>query len=141
MELDFALLADAAQVSEGKTFILGGGVSILWRDQYPAPLGFTLVCQFTFERTEADSDHQIRVVVMDADGNPLLPDLSGSMHIGPPADGLPRGVPLAIPLILGFPPLPVIQRPGEYQVGILLDGRHMKTLPFAVVRPESGQAG
>ena len=26
-------------------------------------------------------------------------------------------------------------------VGILLDGRHMKTLPFAVVRPESGQAG
>ena len=31
MELDYALLADAAAISEGKTFILGGGVSILWR--------------------------------------------------------------------------------------------------------------
>lgn len=26
MELEYALLADAAQVSEGKTFILGGGI-------------------------------------------------------------------------------------------------------------------
>jgi hypothetical protein len=38
MELEYAFLADAAQVSDGKTFILGGGVTILWRQQFPAPL-------------------------------------------------------------------------------------------------------
>jgi len=137
VELDYALLADAAQISEGKTFILGGGVSILWRDQYPAPLGITLVCQFTFQRTEADSDHQVRIVVMDADGNPVLPEMSGNMRVGPPPEGSPRNVPLVAPLVLGFPPLPVIQKPGEYAVDILLDGRHMKNLPFAVLRTSS----
>lgn len=133
MELDYALLADAAQVSEGKTHILGAGVSILFRDQFPAPLGFVLVCQFTYERTEADSDHTIRFVVMDDDGNPLLPDIEGQMHVGAPAPALPRNVPLVAPLALGFPPLPVLQRTGEYAVQVLLDGRHLKTLPFAVV--------
>jgi hypothetical protein len=42
MELDYALLADSARISEGKTFILGGGLSILWRMEYPAPLGVSL---------------------------------------------------------------------------------------------------
>jgi hypothetical protein len=47
LELDYALLADSAAVSEGKTYILGGGVSVLFRSEYPAPLGFSLVAQFS----------------------------------------------------------------------------------------------
>ena len=134
MELDYALLADAAQVSQGKTYILGGGVSILYRDQYPAPLGVALVFQLIYERTEADTDHQLRIVVMDADGNPILPDIQGEIHMGPPGENLPANVALVAPVVIGFPPLPVIQRPGPYQVQILLDGRHLKTLPFAAAR-------
>jgi hypothetical protein len=38
-ELDYALLADSAQVSQGKTFILGGGISILRRTTFPRPSG------------------------------------------------------------------------------------------------------
>jgi hypothetical protein len=135
MELDYAMLADAAQVAEGKTYILGGGVSILFRSQLPAALGVTLVLQLTYERTEANSDHQLRIVVMDADGHPILPEITGEMHLGPAPEGLPRGVPLIAALTVGFPPLPVIQRNGEYAVDILLDGRHLKRLPFAVAQP------
>jgi hypothetical protein len=79
MELDYALLADSAQVSEGKTYILGGGVSILHRTQFPAPLGITLVLQLTYERTEIEQPHELRVVVMDADGNPVLPGQCSGM--------------------------------------------------------------
>jgi hypothetical protein len=43
MELDYAMLADSAQVAEGKTFILGGGISILYRQHFPAALGVALV--------------------------------------------------------------------------------------------------
>jgi hypothetical protein len=135
VELDYALLADSAQVSEGKTYILGGGVTILWRSEFPAPLGFSIVCQFTYERTEADTEHTIRFVIMDADGNKLIPDIEGSMRLGPPAPHIPSNVPLAIPLVVALPPAPVVQRPGAYQVQILLDSRHMATLPFSAAHP------
>jgi hypothetical protein len=135
MELDFALLADSAQVSDGKTYILGGGVSIVYREQYPAPLGVSLVFQLKVERAETDTDHQIRVLTMDADGNPVLPEIQGTFKVQPPPRSAPRNIPLVIPLVIAFPPLPVIQRPGAYDVQILVDGRHLKTLPFAVTHP------
>ena len=136
MELDYALLADSAQVANGKTYILGGGVSILGRSQFPAPLGVTLVMQMTYDHTEADTDHELRVIVMDADGNNILPEMKGEIHLRPARKGMPRNVPLVAPLILGFPLLPVLQREGAYDVRIVLDGRHLKTLPIAVVRAE-----
>lgn len=135
MELEYALLADAAQVSEGKTFILGGGVTILWRQQFPAPLGVVLVAQLTYHRAEADSDHNLRVQVIDVDGNAILPEIQGEMHVGGPAPGIPANVPLGVPVLIPFPPLPVLQRAGGYSIEIVLDGRHVKSLSFAVAHP------
>lgn len=135
MELEYALLADAAQVSDGKTFILGGGVTILWRQQFPAPLGVVLVAQLTYHRTEADSDHTLRIQVIDADGNPVLPEIQGEMHVGGPAPGMPANVALGVPVLIPFPPMPVVQRAGAYSVEIVLDGRHVKSLSFAVAQP------
>ena len=129
------MLADGAQVAEGKTFILGGGVTVLWRNQYPAPLGCVLVAQLTYHRTEADSDHTFKVQIIDADGNPVLPELHGEMHVGGPAPGVPANVPLGVPVVIGFPPLPVLQRAGSYSIEVVLDGRHVKSLPFAVAHP------
>jgi uncharacterized protein DUF6941 len=135
MELEYALLADAAQVADGKTYILGGGVTILWRGQYPAPLGVVLVAQLTYHRSEADTSHAIRIQVIDADGNPVLPEATGDLQVGGPAAGIPNNVPLGVPVLIPFPLLPVLQRPGAYSVEILLDGRHVKSLPFAVAHP------
>lgn len=139
MELDYALLADSATISEGKTYVLGGGVSILWRADYPAVLGVSLVAQFGFHRTEVGTDHELSIQVIDADGNPVVPEIQGQMHLGEPAEGSPPNVPLVAPLVLPFPPMPVLQRPGAYSVEILIDGRHLKSLPFAVAHPP--QAG
>jgi hypothetical protein len=74
--------------------------------------------------------------VMDADGHNVLPELQGRIHLGAASPDLPRNVPLVAPLVLAFPPLPVLQRPGAYDVRVLVDGRHLKTLPLAVVRTE-----
>ena len=134
MQLDYALLADSAQVSEGKTYILGGGISILWRQEFPAILGFSLVAQFSYERTEASGTRQITFVVIDADGNRVIPDIQGELRLGETRPDLPRNVPLVAPLIVSFPQAPVIERDGAYDVQILIDGNHVKTLPFAVVQ-------
>jgi hypothetical protein len=135
MELDFALLADAAQVVEGKTYILGGGATILWRENYPAPLGFVLVCQLTHDRSEAGSEHEFRLRVRDVDGNPVLPETHGRVRLGSPSDDVPPDVPIAAPVVMLMPAAPVLQRPGAYAVDLVLDGQHVKSLPFAVARP------
>jgi hypothetical protein len=141
VELEYALLADAAQVSDGKTFILGGGVTILWRQQFPAPLGVVLVAQLTYHRSEAESDHTLRIQVIDADGNSVLPEIQGEMHVGGPAQGMPPNVPLGVPVLIPFPPMPVLQHAGAYSVEIILDGRHLKSLSFAVAQPPAAQLG
>jgi hypothetical protein len=135
VELEYALLADAAQISEGKTFILGGGVTILWRAEYPAQLGVVLVAQLNYHRSEADTDHALRVQAIDADGNPILPEIRGDLRLGGPAAQVPTNVPLGVPILIPFPPLPVLQRPGAYSVEILIDDRHVKSLAFAVAHP------
>jgi hypothetical protein len=135
MELEYAFLADAAQVSDGKTFVLGGGVTILWRQQFPAALGVVLVVQLTYHRSEAESDHTLRIHVVDADGNAVLPEIQGEMHVGGPTPGMPQNVPLGIPVLIGFPPMPVLQREGAYSVDVVLDGRHVKSVSFVVAQP------
>jgi hypothetical protein len=133
VDLDYALLADAAQISQGKTYILGGGVSILHRSDFPAQIGVVLVMQLTYHRTEAETDHQLRIQFMDADGNPVVPEIQGELHVGGPKEDVPMNVRLVAPIVIGFPPFPAIQRPGAYSVEILLDTRHLRSLPLAVV--------
>jgi hypothetical protein len=139
MELDYALLADAAQISQGKTYILGGGVSILRRSDFPAPVGVVLVMQFTYHRSEGEADHQLRIEFMDADGGAVLPEIHGELHVGGPQPDVPVNVPLVAPIVISFPPFPAIKRPGAYSVEILLDGRHLRSLPLAVVQQGSPQ--
>lgn len=112
-------------------------MTILWRQQYPAPLGIALVFQLTYHRTEADTDHEFKVQVIDQDGHPVLPEIQGNLHVGGPDPGVPANVPLAAPVTFPLPPVSVLQRPGSYSVEILLDGRHVKSLPFAVAHPPS----
>jgi hypothetical protein len=137
VELDFALLADSAQVSQGKTYVLGGGVSILWRSQFPAALNVVLVVQLAYHRSEVDTQHVLRVKVVDADGASVIPEVQATIQLGPAAPGAPSNVPLTVPLVLAFPPAPSLQAAGAYAVDLLLDDRHVKSLAFAVAEPEA----
>jgi hypothetical protein len=135
MDLDYALLADAAQISEGKTYILGGGISILWREEYPAEIGCVLVLQFTFHRSEAGTSHQIRIDFVDADGNSVMPPVEGQLTVGDLDPQMPRNLPIAAPAVIAFPAYPALQREGAYEINLLADGRHIRSIPLAVVRP------
>jgi hypothetical protein len=135
MELDYAMLADAAQVAEGKTFILGGGITILWRNQYPAPIACTLVMYLTHHRAESGTEHHLAIRFTDADGNPVLPELRADIGVGEAPPHLPTNVTLGAPVVIPFPPIPVLQRPGSYAIEILIDDRHVKSIPVAVAHP------
>src|SRR5579862_3770405 len=113
---------------------MGGGVSVLYRERYPAPLGVVLVMQLAFHVQEANSSHMLRVDVTDADGHPVFPAVEGRMVVGdPPPPGPLRQRPITSPSRVPLPADAMLPHPGVYQINILVDGRLMKSLPFAAV--------
>ncbi len=125
------LLADAAQVADGKLFILGGGWSLIGPDPMPTAVAVKL----TVDRHELDRTHHWHLVLEDADGQPVYVtdtlqaiEVHGEFHIGQP-DGVPEGVPVDFPMAINFPPLP-IPAGARYQWRLIING---DTLPGANV--------
>ncbi len=130
MEIDLALLADAATIdAAGKLSILGIfdriGVS-----QFPAQHGrVTLVLRFTAGTSEIGS-HEVNIRMVDPDGAEVL-SLSGDMQLvgGPAArDGI------RVPHILNLDGL-IFRGPGMYSFDVKVDGEHHVSRPLSVEGP------
>lgn len=131
-----ALLCDAASARENLLFILGGGITRIWRPQLPAPLNVDLGMLFTMHPLEARERHRLAVVLQGADGNRIA-ELSAEFGMDPgtldqielrPGESL--SFPLAIPLRgIG------VSEYGSYSIEILVDGGHTESLPFAIAEP------
>ncbi len=101
------LLADSAQVADGKLFILGGGLTVI--GPRPQPLGVAIRIQVPWDR--ANTPHQWRLDLLDEDGHPVMMReqplvVRGRFEAGRPA-GLKPGTPLTVPLAINFPSLPL----------------------------------
>jgi hypothetical protein len=119
------MLADSAQVSEGKLYILGGGWSLTGP---PAPSAIAMLVEVPWDQTNrrlewrldlVDSDGY-PVVVGDGQGgtNPVV--AAGDFEVGRPP-GMPHGAPIALPLALNFGPLPLPAN-GRFEWRLTLDG-------------------
>ena len=64
------LLCDAAQVSDGKLFILGGG----WSMTGPDPVPSAVALKIDVDWHEAEASHHWELFLEDADGRPVLVD-------------------------------------------------------------------
>jgi hypothetical protein len=138
MKLSYAFLADYARVENGKVYVIGGGVTVLWRPEFPAAIGATVVMSFAYNATEAGSERSIQLRVNDADGNEIAPALEGTFVLPPRNEGVPTSVPLEAAFAIGMAPnIPVIPSPGNYVIEISADGNHVRSLPFAAVPAES----
>lgn len=105
------LLADSAQVADGRLFILGGGLTAV--GPRPQPMGVALRLEVPWDR--ANVPHQWRIDLLDEDGHPvMLRDkplvVHGRFEAGRPT-GLRPGTPLSVPLAINFPAVPV--EPGK----------------------------
>jgi len=115
------LLADSAQVAEGKLFVLGGGLSIL--PAQPQPVSLALLLQVPWDRGEERFAWVCEL--LDEDGVPVLMGevpllVNGEFQSGRPA-GWPEGVPLTVPIAINFSGLPL--EPGRrYAWRLAIDG-------------------
>ena len=120
------MLCDAAQVADGKLYILGGGWSVTGPD--PAPSAIAIKIEVDWN--EADAEHHWELFVVDADGKEvgvetpdgtLMIEIRGDFQVGRP-DAVPAGSPIDLPLAINLGPLPL--EPGNrYTWRLTIDGR------------------
>lgn len=127
------MLADAAQVADGKLYVLGGGWSVL---NGAAPMAVALKVEVPWD--QANLPHEWRLELLDQDGHPVgLGDpaseqapvqVGGTIEVGRPA-GLPPGTSLDVPLAVSFGVLPL--QPGGYVWRVTIDGETHDTWHLA----------
>jgi len=127
------LLCDAAQVAEGKLYILGGG----WSITGPGPVPSAIAIKIEVDWHEADRPHHWELFLEDADGRPVLVDtpegaqpveVRGEFAVEKPA-GIPEGAPIDVALAVNLGPIPL--EPGaRYSWRLVIDGN---ALPGASV--------
>ncbi len=121
------LLADAAQVADGKLYILGGGWSLTGPDPTPSAVAIKIEVGWN----ETDQEHHWELFLEDADGGPVMvetPDglqpveIRGELAVGKP-EGILEGTPVDVPMAINLGPL--VLNPGtRYSWRLLIDGEH-----------------
>jgi hypothetical protein len=92
------MLCDAAQVSDGKLYVLGGG----WSMTGPDPVPSAIALKIDVGWHEAEAPHHWELFLEDADGRPVMVDtpdgehpveVRGEFTVGRPP-GIPEGSPI-----------------------------------------------
>jgi hypothetical protein len=116
------LLADHADVANGKLYINGGGWTIT--GPQPIPSAIALLVHVPWDQT--NTKHKLVLELLDSDGSPVMPDgenpvkVGSEIEVGRPV-GVKPGTPLAVPFAMNFGPIPLAA--GSQYVWILsIDG-------------------
>ncbi|UCC73762.1 MAG: hypothetical protein JSV86_04155 [Gemmatimonadota bacterium] len=133
MEVDLAVVADGANVSqEGKLNILGV-FDTIWAREFPfrhAAMVFVLRVRADFTDRGV---HQMQVRLMDADGAQLF-KAEGPLKVPGGAPGRPSKPHVIMGLSgITFP------KPGDYSFEVLVDDRHMRSVPLYVMGAAAGR--
>ncbi len=105
------MLADAAQVYDGKLSVLGAG----WTHSGPGAVSMAIAMLIDVPWEDTNVDHKWEIKLIDTDNNPVLVPthegkkpcaLGGGFKVGRPPDH-PPGAPITIPIALNMGLLPI----------------------------------
>jgi hypothetical protein len=130
MNVEWLILADAAQIVGGKLYLMGGGWDVLTvNSPYPVHHRCAIAASFRIPWNETNQRNNVEVVVATEDGRELG-NVRAQMEVGRPA-GLPPGsdqrAQLAAEMALQF------QGPGIYVIVARIEGEEAARYPFRVV--------
>jgi hypothetical protein len=126
------LLCDAAEETNGKLYILGGGWTHLLKPNLPTNMALAIVVHVPWD--EAGKQHKLEVSLLKEGGEPVLlggnpVKVEGAFEVGRAA-GVKPGSELAAPIALQFSGLAL--PPGEYTWELLVNGEPGATAVFGV---------
>jgi hypothetical protein len=130
-DIEFAFLADAAEVQPGHKFhVLGGGITRIGGRTFPLRHPhLALVVGLLVTAPETDREHAMRIVLLDPDGGEVT-GATGALNAHGQADGRDAILTFSIDLWnLTFP------TPGDYSFRILVNGSERKRLGLVLVKP------
>lgn len=131
MDIDFAILADAAEVSNDKVYLLGGGWTVIWAREVPAAHRGALALGIRVAWDETNQQHSLGIEVRTTDGDLVQEIVKGEFEAGRPP-GIKAGSDQLVKLAaaVNFK----LERFGEYEVIFEINGEPLKRLPFLVGR-------
>ncbi len=110
MKLEYAIVADHAEIVHGRLFLMGGGRDVFTADTVPALMRMALAVGVRINWDETNLAHQLITTVDDEDGKQLV-RIEAGVNVGRPA-GLPPGssqlaqfasaIPLRVEALGGF---------------------------------------
>ena len=143
MDID-VLLCDHAETAEGKLFINGAGINLLWvTPDAPHVVNFGVAAVVHVPYTATNQPHRIRVTIVDEDGEPVVPwtpegapasgpiEIQAEFNVGRPAQLVP-GEAQDIPFAFQLMALPM-PRLGPHAVVVEIDGETVRQLAFRVL--------
>lgn len=128
-EIKVLLLADRAEVSQGKLYIMGGAFETVFAATLPAPLQFGVALVLAIPWNETNEEHHAQLTIENTDGQ-QVGQLNLSFTTGRPpflGRGEEQRVPVAVPQINATVPAF-----GLYLMKSTVDGRPGPRVPFHV---------
>lgn len=129
MRLTSAMLADAAQVTSGKLYVLGGAFDTITARSFPVvyrSLAVVLVAEVG--PADRNRDLALRIALFDEDGRDMGVESHGNLRVGAPA-AIPAGAPTTVPLVGAFGNIR-FPAPGGYVFVVEHDGAELARIPF-----------
>ena len=130
VEVEWLILADAAQVVGQKLYLLGGGWDVLTVNTgFPMQQRCAVAASFKIPWNETNQPHDVEILIEDEDGRELV-KVAGQVEVGRPA-GIPIGqsqrAQIAADALLMF------ERPGTYVIRARVNGEEGQHVPFRVI--------
>ena len=130
LEIDFVILADAAQVVGNKLYTLGGGWNLYHGQQYPLVFPFAIAVGILIPWSETNRKHRFEMIIRASEGKEMVKG-EGEFEIGREV-GIPAGMTQrATVAINGQLPL---ESPGTYEIVVKIPG-DQKLVTFEALPP------
>lgn len=127
--LEWLILADSAQIADGKLYLMGGGWDTFAAPAFPVGKHFGVALSLQVPWMSTNQRHQLEIEVVDEDAQPLA-KMAGQVEVGRPA-GIPAGqaqrAQFALELYLQFP------KAGTYVVLVKVAGEERGRVSFNIV--------
>ena len=133
MEVDFAFLADAAEVANGKLHLVGGAFDTIWTQQVPLNYPkLSLAMRLLLSAAELDRKHKVEIRIMNEDGKVVPPSVGGDLEISKNPN-LPKGWKQGFMTVMNFANL-TFPAFGDYSFELIVDNRSEKSIPLRIAQ-------
>jgi len=129
MKFEFLILCDAAQVADGKLFLIGGGWSTWRSGNYPTRMLLGVGISVIVDWNETGTHYPITITIADEAGVPIMPQVQGQFEVRRQSDVGKDGI---HKIILGFNAQVTLPRPGRYVIEAIAGTAKAQTLFDAI---------